>query len=227
MEGPGSDQPRAREVIVGLSTVLKAKPRQAKGGNYAGRLRAQGLLPAVFYGPGLEVAQSLCLEYQEFKMALTTSEGNRSLYTLEVEDQGPQAVLLKDYQVDPLTRKVIHADFYRVDPDRPVTVKVPVVLTGKPAGVEKGGQLQLGAREVSITSLPAQAPAELVVDVTSLGLGQSLHLSQVKVPEGQTLTFTTDLPVAMVVVPKGLKTETEGEEAAPAAAAAGAKKGKK
>ncbi len=210
---------------MGLSTVLKAKPRQAKGGNHAGRLRAEGLLPAVFYGPGVDAAQSLCLDYQEFKMALTTSEGNRTLYTLEIEGQAPQATLLKDYQVDPLSRKVIHADFYRVDPARPVTVKVPVVLTGKPVGVEKGGQLQLVTREVSVTALPAQAPAEVVVDVASLGLGQSLHLSQVKVPEGLKLAFTTDLPVATVVIPKGLKAETEGEEAAPAAAAA--KKGKK
>lgn len=210
---------------MGLSTVLKAKPRQAKGGNQAGRLRAQGLLPAIFYGPGLDAAQSLCLDYQEFKMALTTSEGNRTLYTLEVEGQAPQAALLKDYQVDPLSRKVIHADFYRVDPERPVTVKVPVVLTGKPAGVEKGGQLQLGTREVNVTALPAQAPAEVEVDVSSLTLGQALHLSQVKVPEGMKLAFTTDLPVAMVVIPKGLKAEAEAEEAAPAAAAA--KKGKK
>ncbi|MDR2946830.1 MAG: hypothetical protein LBV79_08800, partial [Candidatus Adiutrix sp.] len=81
------------EVIVGLSTVLKAKARQVTSSNYAGRLRAEGLLPAVFYGPGVDAALSLCLDYKEFKTAMTTSEGNRSLYTLDIEGQGSQAAL--------------------------------------------------------------------------------------------------------------------------------------
>lgn len=206
---------------MGLSTVLKAKARKVKSSNYAGRLRAEGLLPAVFYGPGLDSALSLCLDYKEFRTALTTSEGNRSLFTLEVEGQAPQPALLKDYQVDPMSRKVIHADFYRIDPAQPVTVKVPVVLSGKPVGVEKGGQLQLGARDVNVTSLPDNAPAEMVIDVTSLGLGSSLHFSQITPPDGVKLSYTTDLTVATVIIPKGMK--AEGEEEKPAAPA---KKGK-
>ncbi len=208
---------------MGLSTVLKAKARQVKSSNYAGRLRAEGLLPAVFYGPGLEAAQSLCLDYKEFKTAMTTSEGNRSLYTLDIEGQGAQAALLKDYQVDPLSRKVIHADFYKVDPAQPVTVKVPLVVSGKPVGVEKGGQLQLGAREIAVSALPGQAPSEVTVDVSGLALGQSLHFSQVVPPEGVKLAYATDLSVATVVIPKGLKTDEGAEDAA---APAPAKKGK-
>lgn len=211
---------------MGLSTVLKAKARQVKSSNHAGRLRAEGFLPAVFYGPGLDAALSLCLDYKEFKTAMLTSEGNRSLYTLDIEGQGTQAALLKDYQVDPLSRKVIHADFYKVDSAQPVTVKVPLVLSGKPAGVEKGGQLQPGAREIGVTALPGNAPSEVVVDVTSLSLGQSLHFSQVTPPEGIKLAFTTDLPVATVVIPKGLKAELEAAEEGAAPAKAPAKKGK-
>lgn len=205
---------------MGLSTILKAAPREARGGNQAGRLRRAGRLPAVFYGPGEDQALSLTLDYKEFKLALTAGEGNRSLYTLSIEGQPPRPVLLKDYQIDPLSRQVIHADFYRLDPDRPVTVKVPVVLTGKPAGVEKGGQLRSGLREVTISARPDQAPAEILVDVSALTLGQSLHLSQLAVPEGAKLVFTTDLPVATVTVPKGLKAEGEAETAAAPAAVA-------
>ena len=194
---------------MGLSTVLKAKTRQVKSSNYASRLRAEGLLPVVFYGPGQDKALSLTLDYKEFKTAFTTGEGNRSLYTVDIEGQGPQAALLKDFQVDPLTRKVIHADFYKVDPDTPVTVQVPVTLSGKPLGVEKGGQLQPGAREVNLTTLPGQAPSELTIDVSHLGLGQSLHFSQITPPEGMTLVYNADLPVATVVIPKGLKSEAD------------------
>ena len=207
---------------MGLSTVLKAKTREVKSSNHASRLRAEGLLPVVFYGPGTE-ALSLSLDYKEFKTAFTTSEGNRSLYTVDIEGHGPQAALLKDFQVDPLTRKVIHADFYKVDPDTPVTVKVPLALSGKPVGVEKGGQLQPGAREVSLTTLPGQAPAELTVDVSQLALGQSLHFSQITPPEGMKLVYSADLPVATVVIPKGLKSEAD----AAAEAEGEEKKGKK
>lgn len=201
------------EGIVGLSTVLKAQKRLIKSSNYASRLRKAGQLPAIIYGPGLDTALALCLDYKEFKKALTTSEGNRSLFTVEIEGQAPQATLLKDYQIDPLSRKVIHADFYTIDLDKPVTLKIPVVLQGKPAGAEKGGQLQTGVREVSISTLPAQAPTELVVDVSSLSLGQSLHISQIILPADMKLVIVTDLPVATVVIPKGLKAELEADEA--------------
>ena len=206
---------------MGLSTILKAVPRETRP--KAGPLRRQGLLPAVFYGPGLERPLSLSLDYKEFKTALTTGKGNRALYTLAIEGQVPQAVLLKDCQMDPLTRKAIHADFYKLDPAKPVRLKVPVTLTGKPAGVEKGGQLQPGLREVEVQVQPDQAPAELVVDVSDLSLGQSLHLSQIKAPDEVTLVFTADLPVATVTIPKGLKSEAEAEAAPEDAAAAAVK----
>jgi len=202
---------------VGLSTELKATLRAMRP--KAGQLRREGRLPAVLYGPGQETALKLSLDYREFKTAMTTSLGNRALYTLAVEGQPPQAVLLKDCQMDPLTRQAIHADFYKLDPDKPVRLKVPVNLTGKPLGVEKGGQLQPGLREIEVMVKPGKAPAELVVDVSSLNLGQSLHLSQIKAPDETTLVFKADLPVATVMVPKGLKAEGEGE-AAPEAAAA-------
>jgi large subunit ribosomal protein L25 len=207
-----------KEDQVGLSTELKAALRDTR--KKAGQLRREGRLPAVLYGPGQETALSLSLDYREFKTAMTTSQGNRTLYTLAVEGQSPQAVLLKDCQMDPLTRKAIHADFYKLDPEKPVRLKVPVNLTGKPLGVEKGGQLQPGLREIEVMVKPGQAPAELVVDVSSLNLGQSLHLSQIKAPEETVLSFKADLPVATVMVPKGLKAEGEGEAAPETAAAA-------
>jgi len=206
---------------VGLSTELKAVPREPR--QKSGQLRRGGRLPAVLYGPGQEGAMSLSLDYREFKTAMTTSQGNRALYTLVVDGQAPQAVLLKDCQIDPLTRKAIHADFYKLDPSKPVRLKVPVTLTGKPVGVEKGGQLQPGLREVEVKVQPGQAPAELVVDVSSLNLGQSMHLSQIQAQTEIMLVFKADLPVATVTVPKGVKAEGEGETAPEAAAAPAAK----
>lgn len=202
---------------MGLNTTLAAKPRETGSSNLAGRLRAKGLLPIVCYGGGLESALNLSLDYAEFKSAFLGSEGNRFLYTLAVEGEEPGWVQLKEYQVDPVSRKLIHADFVKISPDAPVSVKVPVVLTGKAQGVEKGGQLQQGEHEVVVTGLPGSIPDHIEADVTSLGLGQTLHLSQVALPEGLALAKKVDLPVAVVVIPKGMKAEVEAAAAAPAA----------
>ena len=203
---------------MGLNTTLAAKPREARSSNHAGRLRAKGLLPIVLYGGDLPAAQALSLDYVEFKAAFLATQGNRFLYTLAVEGGESSWAQLKEYQIDPVSRKLIHADFLRIDPAKPVSVKVPVVLTGKAQGVERGGQIQQGEREVMVTGLPGSIPDLIEADVTGLGLGQTLHLSQVPLPEGLSLARKVDLPVAVVVIPKGLKAEVEAQGAAPAAA---------
>ncbi|MDR2455285.1 MAG: 50S ribosomal protein L25 [Deltaproteobacteria bacterium] len=206
---------------MGLNTTLAAKPRLAGSSNQAGRLRAQGLLPVVCYGGDLESAVPLSLDYAEFKTAFLSTEGNRFLYTLAVEGQEPGWVQLKEFQTDPVSRKLIHADFIKISKDKPVSVKVPVVLTGRAQGVEKGGQIQQGEREAVITGLPGDIPDHIEADVTSLGLGQTLHLSQVPLPSGLKLAKKVDLPVAVIVIPKGMKAEVEAQAAG---AAPGAEK---
>ncbi|MDR2422258.1 MAG: 50S ribosomal protein L25 [Deltaproteobacteria bacterium] len=209
---------------MGLNDTLQATPREGRGKNAARRLRAGGRLPAVFYGRN-DKSQALTLDYASFKTAYTRTEGARTLFTLAVEGQAPQPVLLKATQIDPLSRKLIHLDFLKIDPNEPVVVSVPLTLTGKAAGVEKGGQLQQGEREIRVQGLPGQIPALIEADVSALSLGQTMHLSQVALPEGLTLARTVDLPVAVVAVPKGLKAEVEeaakaGDQAPAAAPAA-------
>ena len=204
---------------MGLNTTLAAKPREVNSSNHANRLRSKGLLPVVCYGGDLPSALALSLDYAEFKTAFLSAEGNRFLYTLAVEGQEPSWGQLKEFQMDPVSRKLIHADFVKISSDKPVSVKVPVVLTGKAQGVEKGGQIQQGEREVDITGLPGSIPDQIEVDVTSLGLGQTLHLSQMPLPEGLKLSKKVDLPVPIVVIPKGMKAELEAQAAAAPASA--------
>ncbi|MDR0550314.1 MAG: 50S ribosomal protein L25 [Deltaproteobacteria bacterium] len=204
---------------MGLNDTIKATPREERGKNFARRLRAGGRLPAVYYGRG-DQAQALSLDYLEFKNAYLRADGVRSLYTLLIEGQEPRPVLLKASQIDPLSRRLAHVDFQKIDPVQPIEVAVPLNLVGKAQGVEKGGQLQQGVREIKVLGLPEKIPAFIEADVTPLSLGQTMHLSQVKLPEGLALTKTVDLPVAVVAVPKGLKLEVE-EGAKPVAAAPG------
>jgi len=209
---------------MGLNTTLNARPRQVDACP-AGRLRAQGLLPAIFYGKELSEAQSLILDYSEFKKAFLNDDGNRSLYTLVIEGQASFLALLKDYQIDPVSRRMLHVDFMKIDPQKPISVKVPIRLVGKPAGVEKGGQLQQSQREITVSGLPREIPSIIEADVAHLGLGQTMHLSQVKLPSELTLVKTVDLPVAVVGISKGAKGEAEeAVVAAPVAPAAPEKK---
>ncbi|MDR1607835.1 MAG: 50S ribosomal protein L25 [Deltaproteobacteria bacterium] len=210
---------------MGLNTTILAKPREPQGKNAARRLRASGQLPAIFYGRA-DQSQALTLDYAEFKTAFTRSDGAKTLFTLAIEGQAPQPVLLKDAQINPLSRKVAHVDFLKIDPEKPIVVLVPMNLVGKAAGVEKGGQLQQGERDIRVSGLPDKIPASIDVDVTNLALGQTMHLSQVQLPEGLSLDKTVDLPVAVVAVPKGLKIELDeaAKAAEPVAKAAASKK---
>ncbi|MDR2353591.1 MAG: 50S ribosomal protein L25 [Deltaproteobacteria bacterium] len=195
---------------MGLSTILNAKPRQATNSNAARRLRREGRLPVIFYGEGMP-PQSLSVDYNEFKKAFLTDPGNRSLFTLEIQDGETSPILLKEYQVDPLTRKMLHVDFLRVNPQEKISVKVPVVLVGRATGVERGGQIQQVEREIMVNGLPNDIPAVIEADVSALNLGQTMHISQVKLPDTLALVKTIDLPLAAVSVPKGARAELAAE----------------
>ncbi|MDR1035914.1 MAG: 50S ribosomal protein L25 [Deltaproteobacteria bacterium] len=205
---------------MGLSTTLAASAREAGSSNKAKRLRASGRLPAVCYGEGSE-ARAIELSYNEVKKAFLGDPGNRSLFTLAVGDDSFPA-LVKALQIHPVSRRLLHVDFLKIDPGKKVTVKVPLTLAGKAQGVERGGQILQSEREIAVSGLPADIPSSIEADVTSLNLGQTLHLSQVALPETLSLVKTVDLPVAVVNIPKGLKAEAEAAQAADAAAQAAA-----
>jgi large subunit ribosomal protein L25 len=210
--------------------VLAAQRRDERGKGPARRLRTKGLIPAVVYGrkgepSHLSVDPSLLLE------AIDTPQRFNTLLTLEFEG-ARKHVLFKDYQVDPVTRKLLHADFLEVQLDQPVTVEVPVVTVGKAEGQTQGGILSVAAHEIVLEALPAKIPVRIEVDVTSLKIGQSIHVSELKAPEGCKFRYSTDYVVAFVAVPEKEEVVApvvaavpgvEGAPAAPGAApAAGA-----
>jgi len=182
------------------TAILNADKRQGKGKGPARRLRAQKLIPAVVYG--LEKAPThLSVDPKLLEKAIATPHKFNTLITLKTAD-GDKLVLFKDYQVDPVTRKLLHADFLEVTLDKPVKVEVPVVTVGKAEGVTAGGILSIAAHEVVVEALPAKIPAQIEVDVTLIKIGGSLHISAVKAPEGCKFKFSTDYVVAFVAVPE-------------------------
>jgi large subunit ribosomal protein L25 len=194
------------------STILQAAPREGRGKGPARRLRAQGLIPAVVYRPQGEPSH-VSLDPAAILKAIATPKKFNTLLTLKL-DGGDKRVLFKDYQVDPVSRQLLHADFFEVSLDKPVKVAVPVAIVGKAEGVTAGGILQVSAHEIVVEALPDRIPVAIEVDVTPLKIGQSVHIADVKAPEGTKIKYQTNYTVAVVAVPE------KEEVVAPVAAAA-------
>jgi large subunit ribosomal protein L25 len=133
--------------------------------------------------------------------AIETPHRLNTLLVLDT-DGAKKHVLFKDWAVDPVSRKLLHADFLEVKLDQPVKVRVPVVTTGKAEGVAQGGILSIAAHDIDVEALPAKIPVNIEVDVTTVKIGQSLHIAELKAPEGCKFKYTTNYVVVFVAVPE-------------------------
>ena len=216
-----------------MDAVLDAVKRNTKGKNEARRLRAAGKIPATLYGaqkagdtPGPE---SVAVDPKPFMRILHSASGLNTLITLKVQGGTDARVLVKNVQLDPISNHPLHADFYRVNMDRKILVTVPVVLRGESRGVKQdGGVLDFVHREIEVEVLPANIPDSIEVDVTDLGIGDSVHVRDVASNAAWTPISDPDMMIVHVVVIKEVVEEVpaaaavagaEGAAAAPGAAA--------
>ncbi|MGQ0733515.1 MAG: 50S ribosomal protein L25 [Acidobacteriota bacterium] len=231
-----------------MEATLDAVQRSTRGKNDARRLRAAGRIPAVIYGTQKEgdTGHTVEVAVDPKPLMRILHGGLNTLITLKVDGVGDARVLVKEFQVDPTTQQMLHADFYRVNMDRRITVTVPVVIKGEARGVKlEAGVLDFVNREIEVECLPAEIPDSIEVDVSDLGLNDAIHLRDVTVGVGWTPLSDADLMLVHVIMPRAVeepapvegavvaaaptesaepevikkgKTEKEGEEAAPAAA---------
>lgn len=198
-----------------MEATLKAVKRETRGKNEARRLRAAGRIPAVLYGGPDGQAEVISVEPKELSRILHSGAGENTLIDLAVEGGSTAKVLVKDYLLNPITHHLLHADFYRVNLDKPIQVSVRVELQGEPKGVkQQGGILDFVTREIEIEVLPTQIPDQITVDVSDLALGQSIRLRDVAKDAVWKPVSDVDVMVAHVVLHRG------GEEAPAADAAA-------
>jgi large subunit ribosomal protein L25 len=198
-----------------LKTV-EAQLRPTTGKGVARRLRAKKLVPAICYGRGREPL-ALAVNPVELTKALDPARGWNTVLKLRIQDNGrttEDLVLVKDHQVEPLKRTYLHFDFLAVKEDETVRVEIPVVLQGKPEGVKEGGILQQLYRRLTVEALPFAIPEKLEIDVSSLKMGQALHLSEVVFPQGVKTTLDPKTTICAVVAPKEEKAAAV-EEVAP------------
>jgi large subunit ribosomal protein L25 len=212
-----------------MDAVLEAARRTTTGKGEARRTRRRGLVPAVLYGGDGQPATPITVEPKALLKILHSEAGANTLISLKLEG-GDTRVLVKDYQVDPVTRHVLHADFYTIAMDRTIEVTIPVVLRGEPKGVkQQGGILEFVRREIEIECLPGDIPEHVEVDVSELMLHQGVRVRDVAVDAKWKPVSEPDMLLVHVIAPKVEEAPAAEAAAAPAAAAEPEviKKGKK
>jgi len=203
-------------------TDLAAQVRNEQKKGAARRLRQKGFIPAIFYGRS---AENILLAVRNDELIkLHKEKKDHAFIKLIIDDGGKNKTeklsLIKELQIQPLTGKFYHADFYEVDMKSKLTFEVSLNFTGKAIGVDNGGELQHIKRAVKVSCLPANLPDHIDVDVSSLNIGDSIKVKELKLAEGITVLDPADAAVVAVAAIKVVKAAPTEEEAAAAAAAA-------
>ena len=210
-----------------MEATLEARSRDTFGKNNARRLRQDGLIPAVLYGGHAAgeqpVGQPIAVDPKVLSRILHTQAGVNTLIGLQVDGAAePARVLVKEYQLDPVSHKLLHADFYRIAMDKLLTVTVQIVLQGESRGVkQQGGLVDFVHREIELECLPADIPEHITVDITELMLGESVRVRDLA-PGPWTLVSEAEMMLVHIVAPRAEAVPTEEEAAAAATAATAA-----
>ena len=215
--------------------TLKFETRESRGKNEARRLRASGRIPAVLYGAEKGKAFEIAVDPKALLKILHSESGVNTLIGLEgLSDAGRDTrVLVKEYQLDPIDHKLLHADFYQVAMDKTLTLTVPIVLKGEARGVkQQGGIVDFVNREIEIEVLPGDIPEHIDIDISELLMNQGLRVRDIHTEGAKWKPVTdADLMIVHVVPPKAEEPAPTTEAAAAATPAAPAepeviKKGK-
>ena len=200
---------------------LSANVRKSTGKGTARALRRDGAMPAVLYGPNTDPI-ILSVNVREMEKLLKKSGTTQAPMNLTINNGETikKTAMIKEMQIHPVSRNFIHVDFYEIAMDRKIQVQVPVEVSGRAPGVEDGGALQIVRREIDVLCLPLDIPESLMIDVSSMQIGDSIHVEEIAVPEGVEILADTNFTVVTVSSPmveavpeEGEVEEEEGEEA--------------
>lgn len=194
---------------------LNVELRTEKGKNANRRLRVAGYIPAVLYSHG--ECESIKVEKKDFFSLFHGHISESVIFDLNYKNNADlkQMAFVKDYHVDPVSGEVLHLDFFKVTLGEKIHTNVPIEITGTPAGIKMGGLLEISEREIEIECLPKNLPDKVVVDVSKLNVGESIHIKDLDLGEEVTLISSVDTVIAAVHLAKVSKTaeEEEAEEA--------------
>ena len=191
---------------------LNATMRTSAGNSPSRALRREGNIPAVLYGPGSE-SVLLSISSLDLEHALKKGAVSQIIFNLAVQNAqtGSRTAMIKEMQIHPMSRKFLHVDFYEISKDRKITVNVPVVVKGKAKGIEEGGMLQIIEREIEVLCLPFEVPESIQIDITDLGIGDSIHVKDLKVAENVEIPADNNYTILTILSTKSDE-KASGEE---------------
>ena len=201
--------------MAGERVKLTVSERTKLGSAESRRLRRQGLIPGVLYGRSTPVA--IAVGERDLRSALTGSAGSHVVLDVAIDGGSEHSAILKDFQRDKVRGSITHVDLQEVRLDQPIQTAVVVTLVGEAKGTREGGILQQVTTEVNVEALPLEIPQHLEADVSELGIGDTLRLAEVAIPEGVKLL---DDPDEVVIASVQLAREEEPEETEEGAEAA-------
>jgi large subunit ribosomal protein L25 len=194
--------------------TIMAEKRDSRGKNEARRMRVAGKIPVVIYGGGGE-SVSATAALADLAAVLRSDSGVNTVFSFDVDGAGEMDVIFQDRQIDPVRGRLIHADLRRLVKGEKIEMTVSIQFDGEPIGVkEDGGMLEQPTREVKVLCEPANAPEAIHVDVSGLKVGDSLHISDLRVGEGIEILGDPGAVIAHVVTIKEPELEPQIEEGA-------------
>ncbi len=200
--------------------LLDTQVRDVTGKGPARRLRAQGRVPAILYGPKRKPLM-LAIEAKQLEKLLSQGGSDQILVDLNLNaagEEGTHPAMLKELQMDHIKDSIVHADFYEISLDEEIEIEISVRLVNTPVGAKSGGILEHVKREIVVSCLPDKAVGSIELDVGQLDVGQSLHIRDIVLPEGITALEDGGITVVVVAAPHiaepAKAAEGEEEEAA-------------
>src|SRR5688572_18091153 len=215
-----------------MDSTLAAVRRETRGKNEGVRTRQSGRIPAVLYGGDSKTGESVSVDPKELGRILHSQSGLNPIISLKIDGSPVAHVLVKEYQIDPVTQCLFHAVLFCVAMDKLLTVTIPVHLEGEDKGVKvQGGTLDFVHRDVDVECLPADIPEHIALDVTELMIGQGIRVRDLPAENKWKAVSEPDMLIVHVVAPRAEVVETPEEGAVAAAPAVAAepevmKKGK-
>jgi len=202
--------------MAGERVKLQVLAKESRGSAASRRLREQGLIPGVLYGNGDE-AHPFAIEERELRKALTGDSGLHAILDVVLEgQQKAHHAVVKEYQLDPIRARLLHIDLHEVRLDQAIQTNVVIELVGESAGQKEGGVLSQINREVRVEALPMEVPDHLELDISGMAIGDSLRVSDLRVPESVKLLDDLETVLATVSPPTKIEEpepeEVEGEE---------------
>lgn len=192
---------------------LQANVRKSVGNGPARVLRRAGQTPAVLYGRNTE---PILLSVNTKDLELILKQGSFGQFILNLVIQNgkkvTRAAMIKELQTHPISGQLIHVDFYEIDMKRKIKVMIPVVTTGNSVGVEEGGMLNIVRRELEVFCLPGDIPESIEIDISELGMGDSIHLEDIPLGENVEISSDVNFTVVTVLSPKVEEEEVAEEE---------------